>query len=216
LSKELHPFFRLYSGRRRLTVQEKESIIDAVIARTAPSKQRSIWEHFRTSAAMRAVVIAGCLLLAAPLVLLIGNKSPIENEFSAKGGSAKPRFDVLCSEAKREHTCFKGNTLMFKVFPPDGQPWFGAFGKHTGTSLIVWYFPAREKDALISLAGKRIGDFLKDGVVVGDEHSAGDYEIFGVFSSYPIKRADVRKLFENGVVTSDKEYTILKAKMQIR
>ncbi len=215
MKKELLHFFRVYSGRRRLTIQEKEAIIDAVLAKTLIGKKRTLRHSLWPPAVARALVIAGLLMAAIPVVVFLAHRTGREDEFVARGADPKAIMAVRCIGARDENTCKTGDTLAFKVRPPRDRHFFSAFSKNQNGGSVIWYYPAKEGDFSVSIPDDGLAAVLENGILIGDEHVPGDYVIYGVFSEQRCRRRDIRQLFDGGNTKKVVGYTIMQTEVRI-
>ncbi len=197
MKKELNPFYRLYSGRKALTIQEKEAVLEAVLAQTLRPGQASLSSAYRRTALYRvALVLCALVAISIPAVYVVSRDESREEGFTAKGGDDAPLFTVRCTGMDNEHRCKLGETLVFQVSAPSGKSYFSAFGRNEKSDRIVWYYPADE-GALSPEVGqsRRV---LSDGIVLGEEHVPGAYVVFGIFTEVPVTRSEIRAQFDRG------------------
>jgi hypothetical protein len=170
---------RLLGGKDRLSRPEKEQIFERVLARTLPVRP-SLWVRARLG-----VVGLAASAAVALLVVSTHGRSP-QPELVARG-VAQPSFRAAC----RGGRCRPGDQLVFEVTAPEATPYFAAFAQRSD-GLVIWYFP----DAPNGVSLDARGALLQRAVVIGPEHTAGDYQIYGVLSSGPLGRAELRRLIE--------------------
>jgi hypothetical protein len=174
-AKHLIP--RLLAGRDRISRLEKEEILGNVLAASAPRRTRWWW------AALPALAIAA-------IVLLVVLPRKPSDEFTARGGG-KPvaAFTPSCNP------CKPGGTLVFDVHGTTGYRYFAAFSRRSD-GTVLWYFPAAG-GASVDLVDQPAHGVLNRGIVLGPEHAAGTYHVYGVFSNEPLTREQIRARFEN-------------------
>jgi hypothetical protein len=208
-NEERHHFYRLYSGRRRLTIHEKESIIDSVIDKTLQKEPRRWWWGARVAFA------TGVALLVAAPVLWLTQRSEVTDEFTARGSDPKPVFSVTCPASGASSTCRPGDKLVFRLRASDKTLFFSAFSRHEKSGTVVWYFPKTDKDKSISVSDTVEGGVIPEGIAIGDEHAAGVHEVFGVFSDHEVTRSDIRKLFEENQGVPEEGYAVQSVEVRI-
>jgi hypothetical protein len=213
--EERHHFYRLYSGRRRLTIQEKESIIDSVIEKTLQKEPRRWWSWRLSSMGARVAFATGVALLMAAPVLWLTQQSEVTDEFTVRGSDPKPMFSVTCPASGTSSACRRGDKLVFRLFAPDKTLFFSAFSRHEKSGAVVWYFPRTDRDKGISVSDTVKGDVVPEGIVIGDEHAAGVHEVFGVFSDHEVTRSDIRRLFEENQGVPEEGYAVQSVKVRI-
>ena len=211
---------RLLSERKQLTVQEKESILDAVVAEIGRGGERRSLMSFLKNASIPvrvASAVAVLLLLAVPLMVVL-SPPDTAGEFAARGGkgTARSNFSVSCLRAKHTGECQRGDKLVFRVTPPEDRPYFASFARHLPSQAVIWYFPDAETSE-----SPLIGDISKDGVLsqgikLGDEHAAGQYEIYGLFFRTPVRRKEIRELFGEHFDPQDSSFTVSKVTLSVK
>jgi len=112
-----------------------------------------------------------------------------------------------------ERRCKSGETLVFKVNPPPGKPYFSAFGRSEESHRIVWYYPA-DDDAL-SLDVGQARRVLSDGIVLGDEHVPGAYVISGIFTDKPVTRNEIRALFDSDKDVDPDHWSVTETRFEV-
>jgi hypothetical protein len=183
---------RLLARRDRLGRIEKDAILETVLAGVAPRRRARWW-----------LAVAAPVLAAAAVLFVIAPWRH-ESEFTARG-SSRPvaTFRATCNGG-----CTRGGKLVFDVYGTTSYRYFAAFAKR-GDGTVLWYFPAADGTSLDIAAS--LHGVLDQGIVLGDEHPAGSYRVYGVFSDAPLTRAQVRAVFDEGaragteVVTVDLE-----------
>ena len=205
--RKLLPYFRLFSGRRRLTVQEKESILDALLDAHAASvdvPQTRGWRYFAKAAALAA----GLLLVAIPLAVVLTNKNS-DSEFAERGDVIRPGFTLKCSDESNSAHCLKGGTLAFVLRAPASLPYFAAFALHEESEKVIWYFPAKSELPSILIESNSRKGVLKESIRIGEEHPVGQYKVFGVFSRKALFRENIRSVFLGDRDSSDDGISIV-------
>lgn len=183
---------RLLTGRDALSRSEKDAILDGLVVAAPRARHRWVWLALPAVAAVALFVIAPW------------HASP-SSEFGARGGSRPfAALAVTCAGG-----CTRGGKLLFDVHGTTKYLYFAAFAKR-GEGPALWYFPTSDDATSIAIAEAGV---LDRGVVLGPEHTAGTYRIYGVFSTTPLTRAAIRTTFDPvkltagdaAVVTSDLE-----------
>jgi hypothetical protein len=180
-----HTIARLLAGKNELSRVEKDAILSEVLAQTAPARSSRRW------AAGLALAAAATALLLLPWVL----RSDPSGEASFTGRGASPpiaAFSLGCRQA-----CQNGDTLVFDLEPSSGYRYFSAFARHTD-GTVIWYFPEAESAESLDLVARSQKGLLDKGVALGNEHRAGRYAVYGIFSNVPLTRTDIRERFVEG------------------
>lgn len=169
-----HRLARLLAGRDEPSVLETEALFDRIAgAAEAPPwwRRRATWAGFGALAAT-----------AAALVLV-----PRGDEFGARGGDAAVlRPHCVIDDAKAP--CARGAKLLFDARPPDDKPYFAAFARRPD-GKVVWYLPAPdEKSAALPDRTAVVPTAAR----LGDEHPAGEYTLYGVFTPNAASRAELQ------------------------
>ena len=210
--KALLPFYRFYSGRNMLTVQEKEIILDKLVSANAVTKAPRAAKMLTLR--IKAFVSVGILLLALPSAYLLSTAFR-EEAFTEKGGES-PLFAVRCIEEDMSNRCPVGGTLAFKVIPPDDSLYFSVFAVNKETGKVVWYYPKSEDDVSVYLDNNHQQHILNDGIRIGQEHPLGHYTAYGIFSGKPLKRHFIRKSFESSPENRSRDMTVLEKTFEVK
>ena len=171
---------RLLSGRDRLSRIEKDAILEQVLG--ARTSRRTRWMWF-----------AAPVLAAGVAILVIApwrNDRAATETIAARGGSARAiaSLHVTCAGA-----CTPGAKLLFDLHGTTTFRYFAAFAQRDD-GTVLWYFPTSDAATSIEL-GNATSGVLEQGIVLGAEHPAGHYVVFGVFSNAPLTRAAIRDGF---------------------
>ncbi|NVB81734.1 MAG: hypothetical protein HOV81_25290 [Kofleriaceae bacterium] len=197
--KSKHGLSRLLAGRDRLSRLEKEHILDQVLAQTAPPRRTRWW-----LAAMPAVAAAVTILL----VLAPWHREP---EFAARGGNqAVGAFKPTCA-----HGCGTGDKIVFDLAGTTGYRYFAAFSQRAD-GTVLWYFPGSDADTSVELAQGLGSGVLDRGIVIGSEHPAGTYRVYGVFSTEPLSRKEIRDRFDDVHVTAGPGTSVVVQELVVR
>ncbi len=166
---------RLLSGRDEPSVLETEALFDRIAGEVAP---RPWW---RRPIAWGA--LSGLATAAAAVALVF---APVEREFGTRGGE-EPVLRAHCVVDAETAPCAQGAKLLFDARPPEGAPHFAALAKRPD-GTVIWYLPA--PDAASSPLGDATA-VVPTAIRLGDEHPAGRYELFGVFTKDAMTRAQI-------------------------
>jgi len=182
---------RLLSGRASMSAPEKEAVLAGVLERGFGD------EAVPRAAGRRLVWAAGAVavLLAVPLLIvaLAGGESSQEQEFATRGaGSAPFGFEAGCAGSGG---CGAGEKLLFRVRPPEGKPFFSAFGVRPD-GVVVWYFPSSEEGTSRDVRGEA-GGVLGTGIRLDADHPPGNLLIHGQFCSSPEGREGIRAVYQD-------------------
>jgi hypothetical protein len=183
---------RLLAGRDALSRSEKDAILAGLAVAAPRAHHRWIW------LALPAIAVVALFVIAPWHV------SP-SSEFGARGNSRPvAALSVTCTGG-----CTRGGKLLFDLHGTTKYLYFAAFAKR-GEGPVLWYFPTADDATSVAIAETGV---LDRGIVLGPEHAAGTYRIYGVFSTTPLTRATIRATFDPvkltagdaAVVTSDLE-----------
>jgi len=173
---------RLLSGRNRPSVLHKEAGSGRVLAKLDRDRR------------IRRGALFGSLLSVAAVLLFVSipedstpNNTNQSSTTLTPRGEAEASFVPHChDEAKR---CRPGSTLSFEIVAMGGARYFAAFAQRTD-GVVLWYLPAPDETSLeVQAAGAMLGT----GVRLGQEHTPGNYTVYGVFSREPLDRAALRE-----------------------
>ena len=190
---------RLLAGRDQLSRVEKDAILDGALADTAPSR-RARWGW----------LILPAIALGA--LLLLPWRSDVPNaDFAPRGGSQPAVvLHVACAGG-----CAPGAKLLFDVHGTIGYRYFAAFAKR-GDGVALWYFPTADNSIGIDLSTVPASGVLDRGVVLGPEHPAGTYRIYGVFSKTALTRAAIREMFDPARLSAGEGTAVVTADVEVR
>lgn len=181
---------RLLSGRSSMSAPEKEAVLAGVLERGAGGEAVPRAAGGRLAWAAGAVAI----LLVVPLLIvaLAGGESSQEQEFATRGAGGAPfGFEAGCAGSGG---CRAGDKLLFRVRPPEGKPYFSAFGVRPD-GVVVWYFPAREEETSRDVRGAA-GGVLGSGIRLDADHPPGTLVIHGQFCSQATSRERIRTVYQ--------------------
>lgn len=199
--KERRDLSRLLSGRPRLGRLEKEQILDTVLAEVAPRRQARWW--LAVVPAVAAIVV---------VVLVLGPWRPrAADELAPRGGAHMlGAFKPACTRG-----CTAGEKLLFDLHGTTGFRYFAAFGQRAD-GTVLWYFPSDDSGVSIDLAQQPPGGVLDRGIAIGSEHPPGTYRVFGVFSSEPLSRAQLRERFDAARMTAGPGASVIEQELVVR
>lgn len=160
---------RLLSGRNRLSVTEKEAMLN-VLLRPVKTRWLARW-RLPLAGVCAAAALASALLLVVPA-----------SEFVARG-TAAVNVHVSCGH---QSTCHRGDKMDFEVTPTAALRYFAAFGE-TADGEVIWYLPNTIE---VSKAG------WLDRAVISDH--LGVTTLKAIFSATPLQQSDVLALLANG------------------
>ena len=190
---------RLLGGRDQLSRTEKDAILDGVLADAAPTR-RARWGWL----VLPALALAG--------FLLVPWRSSVPNtDFAARGGGQPAAvMQVSCASG-----CTQGAKLVFDVHGTVGFTYFAAFAK-AGDGQALWYFPTDDTATGVALASAPANGILDRSVVLGPEHAAGTYRVYGVFSKAPLTRAEIRDAFDPTKLTAGEGTKVVTTDLVVR
>ena len=222
MNKKLQNYFQIYSEHREITVQEHEEIFDTVFRKIKKTESPSIWTRFRSPLVIGIAVAGAFVLLLLPVVWLHekNRRSQSEaavgsDEYSVKGGLTKPFVVIECTGSGERGGCHRNSVMIFKIHPPRDQNYFSAFARHIETNTAVWYYPATKDGRSLFIEQADAGQLLTDGIVIGDGHLLGKYEVISIFSNRALGWDDIRELFEDKGRLAKSNYTVVKNKIRI-
>jgi hypothetical protein len=190
---------RLLSGRDHLSRGEKDAILDDVLADAAPTR-RAKWGWL----VLPALALAGFLLVP-------WRSSAPSTEFAARGGGQPAAvMQVSCAGG-----CTEGAKLVFDVHGTAGYRYFAAFAQRTD-GVALWYFPTADTATGIDLATLPATGVLDRSVVLGTEHPAGTYHVYGVFSKLPLTRSAIRDAFDPKTLTAGEGTNVVANDLVVR
>ena len=108
--------------------------------------------------------------------------------------------------------CTHGAKLVFDLHGTTGYRYFAAFAKRSD-GMVLWYFPTSDAESSVALPTSGI---LDQGIILGDDHPAGMYRVYGVFSRAPFTRAAIRDAFDPTGLTAGPNTKIVVADVVVR
>jgi hypothetical protein len=190
---------RLLSGRDQLSRGEKDAILDNVLAEAAPTR-RARWGW----------LVLPALALAGFLVVPWRSSLP-KTDFTARGGSQPSAvMQVSCAGG-----CTDGAKLVFDVHGTTSYRYFAAFAKGDDGKAL-WYFPTADTATGLDLASQPATGILDRSVVLGPEHAAGTYHVYGVFSNVPLTRSAIRDAFDPTNLTAGEGTKVVTTDVVVR
>jgi hypothetical protein len=199
--KSKHAISRLLAGRNRLSRQEKEQILDGVLGAVAPRRMSRWW-----FAAMPAVAAAAVVML-----VLAPWRAREQSDFTTRGGShVLGAFTPTCASG-----CTAGDKILFDMNGTKGYRYFAAFSQRAD-GTVLWYFPSSDDAVSLDLDRQLGSGVLDHGIVIGGEHFAGTYRVFGVFSNEPLSRAQIRERFDAERVIAGPGTSVIEQELVVR
>ena len=211
-NKELQPYFRLFSKEKRLTVQEEEAILNAVIAEN--KMHRRVGARSGGFRLLRVAVVGVALLLIVPLAAILLPDGNDQETFTERGGE-QASFAPQCIGTHRNNGCRIGETLVFRINAPLNRHYFAVFAVHKESEKLYWYYPSDEAGIGIEINRERKRGILTRGIRIGPEHRAGRYIVYGVFSENALNRAALRKMFVDGKPRNTTAFSVVEALLDI-
>jgi len=182
---------RLLAGRDRLTRLEKEEILAGVMKQVTAERTfaRHPWRY-----ALAAACAAGLLALAIPVLR--------RDDFAPKGdGAGGLDFRAYCTTDGQRSPCRSGTRLLFELRATPERRFFAAFSRR-GDGTVIWYFPTDERGQSLDALRQKHG-FAPTAFALGPEHSPGIYRVYGLFSTQPLTRQEVRSRVEGSTPAGD-------------
>jgi len=178
-------------------VRKRDAQLNDLLARgrlSAPQRER-IWARLSWTSRAREVLSWKALRLGLPVsaagivIVLLVARFVVDRQdaFVAKGG-ARSIVEVDCDRGSLG-ACPTGSRLIFRHARVTRPAYLEAYTDPLGrTGERVWYYPARagtppRLDAADS-------ELLRDAIVLGPEHTVGDYEIHVIVSTRPLERRE--------------------------
>ncbi len=194
---------RLLAKRDQLGRVEKDAIFESVLANVSPKRRRVRW----WLGVVPAVAVTVAVVLLGPW------RSPAApiGELAARGGGAQAfaSFHPSCAGA-----CERGHKIVFDLHGTTGYRYFAAFSKRTD-GTVLWYFPSSPDDLSLDLSTQPREGVLDRGIVLGEEHAAGSYRVYGVFSRAPLTREMIRAGFDEPHHAAGPDTTVITADLVI-
>jgi hypothetical protein len=179
-------------------VKKRDAALDGLLARgrlSAPQRER-IWTRLRRPMRVREglswaklrLALAAPIVATTVFVLVIHHWSDRGAAFQAKGRAASS-IEVDCDGAPLG-ACPTGSKLIFRHGRTERPTYLEAYAVplQPGGERI-WYFPAHAGVAP-RLGAADEGEVLRDAIILGPEHVAGDYEIHLLVSTRPLDRRE--------------------------
>jgi len=177
-----------------LSGQTRERVLDGVLDRVSPSRQR------------RSAMVAAAILFqaAAAVAVWFGGARALtkpgasSSAFEARGSASRTvGVDAVCSGGPMA-ACPRGSLLVFHGWPDTRPSYLAAFADPMGGGQRVWYFSIENESP-------RLGPGAVDqAVLVGPEHAVGRYVIHVVVSTRPLSRTEAVTSSDEAVIGSEK------------
>ena len=107
---------------------------------------------------------------------------------------------VQCIGEREIKQCRIGETLAFKLTEPTNQPYFASFAIHKVSKKVYWYYPTNEDGSSILIKDYIMRGVLTNGIRISSAHMTGEYRVYGIFSTAPLNRSEIREQLEgNGL-----------------
>lgn len=181
---------RLLAGSDRLTRLEKEEILAGVMKQARePARASRPWRW-----ALAVACAAALLALSIPVLR--------RDDFAPKGdGAGGPDFRAYCTTDGQRTPCRSGTRLLFELRATPDRRYFAAFSRR-GDGTVIWYLPTDER-GLSPDALRQEHGFAPSAFVLGPEHPPGIYRVYGLFSTQPLTRQEVRSRVEGATPAGD-------------
>lgn len=206
---------RLLSGQDRLAPAERDQVFDQAVARAqgrASVRQGALWLQ-------RLGLATGAAALGTlAFWLAVNAPNPADTDansgFAHRGAdSAAARLSMSCPDAPGPGQCRVGDKLLFEVAAPSDRPFFAAYARR-GDGAVIWYFPARENEQSIEVADHHVAGVLERGILLGAEHSVGQYQVTAIFSSQPMTQPLIKRAVASGELEPS-AYTVLQRSFSV-
>ncbi len=188
VDEEQRRLSRLLAGKDQPSRLEKEAILAEVLAGLEEPRARPRFGL--------GWVLAPALSAAAALFLWVNAAK--EPELVARGAAS---FQTLCAAAARPELlvpsahCPRGAQLAFRAGPSPAEPFFAAVARDARGN-VLWYVPNTEDGLSVDLRAGRRDGVVALAALLGPEHEAEHYEIYGVYSAKALDRAAIRAVLE--------------------
>jgi hypothetical protein len=191
---------RLLAGDDRLSRVEKDAVLGVVLGAAPRSRMRWPWLVLPAFAAAVALIVIAPWKARAP-----------GDDFTARGGSQPmAALHLTCAGG-----CTQGAKLLFDLHGTTSYRYFAAFAKRGG-GPVLWYFPASDAATSLDLTTVPASGVLDRGIVLGAEHPAGTYKVYGVFSQVPLTRTALRDAFDATGLTAGSGTAVVTADVEVR
>jgi hypothetical protein len=152
---------------------ERERVLGAVLAKTAPRRWRRLLGWGLTVAT------------AAAMLLLVMRPVP----FRARGGGGAPLLEVGCRDGSLD-ACPSGSALLYRADGAVDGGFLAAWAVPEGGGEKIWYFPTASGESPSVTARSEV-QTLARGVRLGPEQPPGRYRVHLLLSRRPLERAAV-------------------------
>lgn len=185
MKEQEHLTSRLLSGHNKMSGAEKEQILQNLLQPQRASK-KSVSKWLTLS-------FAGSLTAIVAVVFVLRSQ---EHSFTSKGGEIQgANFSISCGERGPEQPCQQGEKLIFQLETGQGDWYFSALAQRQDQT-VIWYFPGFAQSESVQVGANSLDGVLLKGVMLGQEHSPGTYQVFGIFSRKPLHKEQVRQILQ--------------------
>jgi hypothetical protein len=207
---------RLLSARNRLSVREKEDILQKLLSQSPPGNDSS----FR----YRRWILSGALVAAVTVMgILIGigdfsrtRTSPSKDQYQPRGSAlAAILLKIRCVRSTDADRCRPGDKLAFQVRGTADKPWFAAFSTAAGNSSVVWYYPQTSDKRSIAWQTADSDGWLPEGFIIGENQMPGTHLMYGIFSRSPLTRKQIRMLFQDDIPADSAEIAVVTVSYEV-
>jgi hypothetical protein len=165
-------------ARGRLGGPSRERVLERVLDRVAPARpKRRPW----------LVPLVLAFGSGVAILVLVARPRPDDARWGAKGGpTGQPvALEARCGDAP---ACEPGATLMFSVFGAPTPGYLSAYSSRVGSGERVWYFSADTESPRVPASDQGTQPAGR-GIVIGPEHTPGNYQVHLFLSTTPLTQA---------------------------
>jgi len=163
-----------------LSGSEREQLLDGVLDRVAPLRERSQGRRF----AFVAIGIAACAGAGIALNLRAGEGGA----FTSRGSSGGVHVELVCSGGTLA-ACPRGSHLLFVPSTGGRSGYLAAYAEPSGGGERICYFSGEgQSPSITPAAGQKP---LDQAIEVGPEHRSGRYSVHVILAARPLSRAEI-------------------------
>ena len=201
---------RLLSGRDRLSVLEKEDILDGVLARGTLKVPSRATSFFKARRVVAALALGGAT--AVTLFLVTSGRYSVD-ELTSRGATLKstPSFKVACAEGD----CHQGDKLLFQLENAAPALYFAAYAQRDD-GVVLWYFPGESHATSVPVSMTTAGGILAEAVVLGPEHRPGAYRVVGIFSPQALSKNAIKNALGAEPALYPQEWSVVSQILRVK
>jgi hypothetical protein len=166
-------------ARGKLSGPARERVLDRVLDQVAPPARKP-----------RAWLVPLVLALGSgvAILVLVARPHPDDARWGAKGVLGRAvALEARCGDTD---VCRPGATLMFSVFGSSTPGFLGAYAQRVEGGERIWYFSAETESPRVP-ASDQATQPAGRGIVIGPEHTPGQYQVHLFLSAAPASQAEL-------------------------